>query len=444
MNRVSSDGVNRISVFGLGKLGSVIAACHASRGFHVIGVDVVPEVVARVARCEPPVQEPGLAELYERSAGRLTATDDVVETVHASDVSLLVVPTPSHEDGSYDVRAAVRVCERIGEALARKDGYHLVVMKSTVLPGDCERELVPALEKASGRRVGKNLGFCYSPEFIALGSVVRNLQHPDLVLVGESDSRAGDLTEAIYRRVIDHEPPLARMSVVNAEIAKLAVNTYVTMKITFANSLARVCENFPGGDVDVVTDAIGRDSRIGGKYLRGGLGFGGPCFPRDNRALLSLARALGVPFHLAEATDATNLDPARSVVQRIAATVAAGAQVGVLGLSYKPDTPVVEHSQGVFIARELADRGFRVTAYDPLAIDAARPLLEDRVKFAESAQAAVDGREAVVIATPWPQFAQLGWSSDPKSAPVVFDCWGLLEAHDGVGRVRLGAGPVSR
>jgi UDPglucose 6-dehydrogenase len=444
MSSAAPRRIQRISVFGLGKLGSVVAGCHASRGFDVIGVDVVAEVVARVARCVPPVQEPDLERLYESSRGRLTASDDTKQAVHGSDLSLIVVPTPSHDDGSYDVRAAVRVCEGIGEALASKDGYHLVAMKSTVLPGDCHAQLIPALERTSGRRVGRDFGFCYSPEFIALGSVVRNLFHPDVVLLGESDERAGDLLAAVYRRVLGREPPLARMNIVNAELAKLAVNTYVTMKISFANSLARVCERLPGGNVDVVTHAIGADTRIGSKYLKGGLGFGGPCFPRDNRALLSLARRLGVPFHLAEATDAGNLDPARELVRRLADAVAAGSRVGLLGLSYKPDTAVVDHSQAILIAKELSARGFEVTAFDPLAIDAARTELGDQVKFAESGQAAIDGQQAVVIATPWREFAALDWSDPSGRGPLVFDCWGLLDEQAALRRVRLGAGPEPR
>lgn len=440
MGGVGGSSVPRISVFGLGKLGAVVAGSHASRGFQVIGVDVNPVHVEKVDRCEPPVPEPGIEALYAASRGRLRATDDARRAVMESDVSLLVVPTPSEPDGSYSVKYAVRVCERIGAALAEKDGYHVVAMKSTVLPGQSQEELIPVLERASGKRCGEDFGYCYNPEFIALGSVVHNIFHPDLCLLGETDARAGDVIEGLYRRILDDEPPLARMNVVNAEIAKLAVNTYVTMKITYANSLARVCERLEGGDVDTVTAAIGRDSRIGPRYLKGGLGFGGPCFPRDNRALLSLARRLGVPFHLAESTDATNLDPARAVVDRVAERVPAAGRVGVLGLSYKPDTPVVDHSQGLFIADELARRGFQVTAYDPMAMDAARQELADRVAYADSAQGAVDDQDAVVIATPWSEFEKLDYDGAARARALVVDCWGMLPKHDGEFRVRIGMG----
>ncbi|MFQ5699083.1 MAG: UDP-glucose dehydrogenase family protein [Myxococcota bacterium] len=431
--------IRRISVIGLGKLGAVVAGCHASRGFDVIGVDIDARAVEHVACGKPPVPEPGIEELYAMGRARLTATQDMRAAVQDSDASLVVVPTPSDADGGYSLAHALRVCEEIGAGLSSKEGYHLVAMKSTVLPGACAADLIPALEEASGKRCGEDFGFCYSPEFIALGSVIHDIFHPDLVVLGESDRLAGDLVEGIYRRLLQAEPPLARMNLVNAELSKLAVNAYVTMKITFANSLARICERLAGGDVDAVTGALGMDSRIGPKYLKGGLGFGGPCFPRDNRAMLSLARRLGVPFSLAESTDATNLDPARAVVERVVARAPAGARVGVLGLSYKPDTPVVEQSQGVFIARLLRERGFQVTTYDPLAMDSARRELGDQVKYAESAQAAVDDHSAVVIATPWPEFGSLDYSAMGLGDPLVVDCWGILADHDGTGRVRLGA-----
>ncbi|MCG8592439.1 MAG: nucleotide sugar dehydrogenase [Proteobacteria bacterium] len=429
--------VENISVHGLGKLGSVVAGTLASRGFNVIGVDVSAISVEKVARREAPVLEPGLQELFDLSEGRIGATLDGREAVLASDASLLVVPTPSDGDGSYSLRFALNACSEIGRALREKDGYHLVVMKSTVLPGACEGELIPRLEQESGKRCGEDFGFVYNPEFIALGNVVRNLLYPDMVLVGASDEVAARLVEGIYERVLETEPPLEHMNIVNAELAKLAVNTYVTMKITYANSLARLCEKLPGGDVDVVTRALGRDTRIGAKYLKGGLGFGGPCFPRDNRALLFQARKLGAPFQLAEATDATNEDPARHVAHMACDAVGEGGRVAVLGLSYKPDTPVVERSQGVFVAKLLKQSGLEVTVYDPMALEGARAELGDGFKYAESSDAAIEGKDAVVLATPWPEFAKLGYQAEQ----VVFDCWGVLTREQAPGLVRLGVGP---
>lgn len=424
-----SDAPARIAVFGLGKLGAVIAACHASRGFQVTGFDVDPRVVALVAEGRPPVREPGIDALFAACEGRLTASADAEAAVRASDVTLIVVPTPSEPDGSYSLRFAREACESIGRALRDDPRPHLVVMKSTVLPGACERELVPALERAAGRRLGEHgLGFCYAPEFVALGSVVRNVFHPDLVLVGESDAAAGDTFARLSQRLVGGARPTARMAIVNAELTKLALNAFVTTKITFANLLGQICEALPGGDVDAVTSALGLDGRIGGRALTGGLGYGGPCFPRDNAALLCLARALDVPFPIAEATDGANRALPARVAEQIVARAPAGARVAVLGLSYKPDTAVVEESQGLALAAALAARGLSVAAYDPIALEAARSELGDAIKYAESAEACVTGAEVVVIATPWPEFRGLGLAARAAASggPLVVDCFDLL------------------
>jgi UDPglucose 6-dehydrogenase len=425
------EAIRSIAVFGLGKLGAVTAGVHASRGFRVIGVDLNLASVERCNRGAPPVEEPGLEELYGECRGRLSAMTDGAAAVAETDASLIVVPTPSDADGGYSLDYALQVCDVIGTALRHKRGYHLVVMKSTVLPGACSELLIPRLEERSGKRGGRDFGFCYNPEFIALGSVIRNMLNPDLVLIGESDATAGDALADVYARVLNGSHPTARMNLVNAELAKLAVNTYVTMKITYANLLAQLCERLPGGDVDAVTEALGLDGRIRRKYLKGGLGYGGPCFPRDNRAMLCLAQRLGVPFNLAEATDRANQELTVRVAELVAAKTTAGGKVAVLGLSYKTNTAVVEESQGVLIAQLLTGRGIEVTAYDPVAIEPARRILKDSIKYAESAQACITNADVVLIATPWAEFKDLDYS--PRSGttrPLVIDSWGLLNGID--------------
>lgn len=436
-----------ISVFGLGKLGAVVAGCHASRGDRVIGVDVNPAAVESCNRGVPPVAEPGIEGLYAEGQGRLSATTDGGAAVAQTDASLIMVPTPSEADGAYALRYSLDVCDVIGDGLRRKPGYHLVVMKSTVLPGSCDEHLIPRLETRSGRRCGPDFGFCYNPEFIALGSVISNIFNPDLILIGESDQQAGDTLMDMYGRLLDGPRPTARMNFVNAELAKLAVNTYVTMKITYANLLARLCERLPGGDVDAVTGALGLDARIGRKYLKGGLGYGGPCFPRDNRAMLCLARRLGVPFNLAEATDRANQELTLRVAELVASKMAAGGKVAILGLSYKPNTAVVDESQGVLIAQLLTGRGIEVTAYDPMAMETARHVLKDSIKYAESAQACVTSADVILIATPWDEFKDLDYASRSGGRrPIVIDGWGLLDEmdRDGARIIHLGVNTPGR
>ena len=257
----------------------------ASRGFDVIGVDITESAVRAVNEGHAPVQETGLEDMISAHRDKVRATTSHEEAVLGSDISFVIVPTPSDSRGAFELQYAKYAFEQLGKALAKKDSYHVIVLTSTVLPGATRHGLLPVLEATSGKKCGKDFGLCYGPEFIALGSVIHDFLNPDFYLVGEFDERSGDVLEEVNRRICVKEPVVHRMSIENAEIAKIALNSYVTMKISFANTLADLCERIPGGDVDVVSDAIGSDTRIGRKYLTGGLGFGGPCFPRDNVAL---------------------------------------------------------------------------------------------------------------------------------------------------------------
>jgi UDPglucose 6-dehydrogenase len=417
-----------IAVIGLGKLGAPLAAVLASKGHCVIGVDHDPDAVAAVNAGRAPVSEPGLQACIDQARGRLRATTDYAEAIGASDLSYVIVPTPSGPDGRFGNHFVLDAVRRIGAALREMPQYHVVNIASTMMPGSCGGDIRTALEAASGRMVGVDVGLCYNPEFIALGSVVHDLLHPDMVLIGQSDPRAGDIVEAVYRGILATAPAVRRMGWVDAELTKIAVNTFVTTKISYANMLGEICERLPGADVDVVTAALGMDSRIGPKYLRAALGYGGPCFPRDNVALAALASGLGLRADVAEATDSVN----RRQVARVMALVgrlAGGnpATVAVLGMAYKPDTPVVDESQGVLIASALADAGHLVFIADPEALDAARAVLGDRVTAVETAEAAIAPAGIVVIATQASAFRALSPAAF-QGGKIVLDCWRILPA----------------
>lgn len=404
-----------------------MAAVMAHKGHAVIGVDVNPAYVAAIQQGRAPVREPGLAEMIQANRASLTATLDYEEAVLATDVTFIIVPTPSGEDGRFSLRYVLSAAEKIGAALRKKRGWHLVTLSSTVMPGSTEGPLRAALEEASGKRCGPDFGLCYNPEFIALGSVVRDMLNPDMILIGESDERSGGILEEIYRGVCESNPRIQRMSFVNAELTKLSVNTFVTTKISYANMLAEVCETLPGADVDVVTAALGCDTRIGPKYLKGGMGYGGPCFPRDNVAFAALARTNGVPALLAEATNATNRHQVPRLTEWILSRLPEGGTVGILGLSYKPNTEVIEESQGVGLAQSLLLAGVRVAVYDPAALDNARAVLAGDIEFAGSVAECAGRADVLAITTPWPEFRHLQPQELKHSGrPTVLDCWRLF------------------
>lgn len=418
-----------VSVVGLGKLGSPMAACIAAKGHTVVGVDLNTHFVEKINAGLAPVFEPGLQEMLARTGGRLTATADVADAVRRTDYTFVIVPTPSDATGGFSMKYAIAAAQSIGEALAAKSTYHLVVLVSTVMPGCTTGELVPTIERASGKKVGKDIGVCYSPEFIALGSVIRDMLNPDLLLIGESDPRAGQLLADFYLSVYDTRPHVARMAPVNAEITKLALNTYVTTKISYANMLAQLCERLPGGNVDEVTTALGADSRIGRKYLKGSIAYGGPCFPRDNVALASLGRRLGLTTHLPEATDTINNAQVDRLKALATARLPEGGTVGLLGLSYKPGTNVIERGQGFELAQALLADGYPVAVYDPCAMESARPFLQGPVTFAADVAACARQADVLVVCTPAEEFKSLDPAdlARPADRAVVIDCWRLLD-----------------
>jgi UDPglucose 6-dehydrogenase len=418
-----------ISVVGLGKLGVCLAACAASKGMRVMGVDLSPRTVALVNEGKPPVLEPGLTEMMEAHRERLKATHDMGLAVAGSSITFIVVPTPSEASGAFSLRYVVHAIEEIGRSLRNKNDYHLIVVVSTVLPGATQFGILPILEQASGKSCGTDFGLCYGPEFIALGDVLRGMLRPDFVLIGESDPRAGSRLEDWYLNFCENRPPICRMNWVNAELTKIAVNTYVTTKISFSNMLSGICERLPGADVDTVTNALGRDSRIGRRYLTGGLGYGGPCFPRDNQALAFTAKTLGCLATLAEATDAQNRSWCTSVVNRITTVVPRHKKVGILGLAYKPGTNVIEESQPLAIAQALTAQGYSLIVFDPHALDNVRLVLRDKVSYAGSVTECLKSAEAVVIAHPEEQFRKLRSSdfAQCEEPVVVVDCWRILQ-----------------
>lgn len=417
----------RITVVGLGKLGSPIAALYASVGHEVVGIDISERFVELINDGRAPVNEPQLQDLITVGRSNLSATTDWSKGLKGAELSVVIVPTPSQPDGTFTNEFILHAIESIGREFraGTTAPRHTVVIASTVMPGSMNGPIRQALEGTAGVNLGSSLGLVYSPQFIALGSVVRNLQFPDMVLVGASDHQAGDVAEAALRTVVKSDAAFQRMTLVNAEIVKLSVNTFVTTKISFANMLSELCDALEGADVDTVTRAVGSDSRVGTKYLSGGLGYGGPCFPRDNIALAALGRQLGVDATIAVATDQVNDRQVIRIVERVTGLGQSVKVVDVWGLSYKPDTEVIDASQGVQIAAELSRRGLQVRVHDPqVSPEAVRHTGAEWLENPIGASAP----DVIVLATPWPQY--LEWATTVRPNVAFVDPWGLAKAPE--------------
>lgn len=433
----AGQAAGRVAVIGLGKLGAPMAACFAARGHCVVGVDFDNDKIAALRAGRAPSHEPGLAAILKRAAGRLSFSTDTAAACREAELIFVIVPTPSTGEGSFALDALRTACREIGRGIATHPGRPIIVITSTVMPGATSAELQPILEQTSHKRSGVDFGLCYSPEFIALGSVVHDLLHPDFYLIGESDRSSGERLGEFYKTVCENDAPLCRMNFINAEIAKLSVNSYVTMKITFANTLARICHALPGADVDRVTAAIGHDRRIGARYLRGGLGYGGPCFPRDNRAFALFASRAGISETYALVTDRLNLDQNRLIVDEIRGRLPVGSRVGIIGISYKPDTVVTEESPALKIAHALAAEGYRIVAFDPLSDGMIDSAVREAVQLVEQVEACFES-DGVVIADSSRQAGALLElvQRATQEGKLVIDCWRAFAEH----REELGAG----
>lgn len=425
--------LQRITVCGLGKLGACVAACLAARGFEVVGIDLEPSKVEALADGVAPVQEPKLQDTIDQGAGRLHATTSFDEAVETSQACFFVTPTPSLPDGSFTNEYLLKAMHEVATQVRRRQhsGF-LFVINSTVTPGSCDAVVKPMLEQALGGKCGIDFGLCYNPEFIALGDVIRGMLEPDFVLIGESDEASGECLQALYQRFNTNAAPVERMSLASAELAKISVNCAVTMKISFANQLSAVCAKIPSADARAILRAIGKDRRIGLDYLKPGLGFGGPCFPRDNRLFQYTARSLGVEALLAEATDKVNDVVNARLLGTVLAHSPAGDPVGVLGLAYKPFTTVIDCSPGVWLSQQLTKRGRQVFAHDYLAAtNALAALPNGRTQLCSNPGELFEkGCRTVAITCPWPDYRKFFDSEATrimKPGSVIIDPWGVLE-----------------
>jgi UDPglucose 6-dehydrogenase len=426
-----------ISVIGLGKLGLPTAACFALKGNKVFGWDNNQGFLEELWKGNCPIQEPGLKELIEEAGENLIFARNIESAVARSDITLIIVPTPSLPEGGFDNSYVMSVLESMGSILRTKveNGiFHVVDVVSTVMPGSCQKEFIPFLEEATGGKCGDDLGLIYNPEFIALGSVIKDFMNPDFVLVGESDRKSGDMMAELYMSLFRpgpyrpnvKYPSIRRMSLINAEIAKLSLNYYVTMKISYANFLAvKVCTRFPGADVDVITDAIGCDSRIGHKYLKGGLGFGGPCFPRDVRAMSQIVHK--EPYYSMFSQHEINGTVAAWIEQKVLDKEPRAQKVAILGMAYKPGTHVIEESQSVELARTFEEHGYEVHWYDRCVPSSAipGPSFPDQ----DSLPLVIKDADVVILALPekyrWQVIDDL-----VADDAMIIDCWRMAKDFD--------------
>jgi UDPglucose 6-dehydrogenase len=423
----------RVSIVGSGYVGTTVAACLADIGHDVYNIDIDEEIVDAINAGETPIHEPGLDALVSAYGGKtLQATTDY-DAVTDTDLTMLALPTPNEPDGSIDLSAMKAGIESVGEALREKDGYHLVVVKSTVIPGTTEDELRPILESASGKTDGDEIGLAVNPEFLREGSAVDDFMEPDKIVVGtDGDERALDLLATLYEPIVtDWDVPVVETGRREGEMIKYANNSFLAAKVSLINDLGNICKEF-GVDAYEVADAIGLDDRIGERFLRSGIGWGGSCFPKDVDAIRAAARAAGYEPKMLDATVAVNDQQPERLLGLLDDHVdVSGKRVAVLGLAFKPGTDDIRNSRAIPVIQGLLDRGADVVGYDPVAADEMREQFPD-IEYADSPAAALDGASGAVVVTDWDEFAALDEEFDRMAQSVVVDGRRIISRRDGV------------
>lgn len=352
----------KISVFGLGYVGSVTAACFADKGHDVIGVEVNPDKLALFRAGQTPLFEPGLGELLARVHGarRFTATANAAEAIHNATMSFICVGTPSKKGGQADLSHVEHVSREIGEALRSKQGTHTVVIRSTMLPGSIEDVIIPQIESASGKREGQDFHVIANPEFMREGTAIQDFYEPPFVVIGERRAGAGDALAELYRCV---DAAQVRTTIRAAEATKFACNAFHALKITFANEIGQFCKAHTV-DSHEVMDIVCRDTKlnISKMYLQPGLAYGGSCLPKDLRALIGRAREKDVELPMLEAIARSNASQIQRTIDLI--TEIGPREVGILGLSFKVGTDDLRESPLVIMAETLLGKGFKLAIHD--------------------------------------------------------------------------------
>jgi GDP-mannose 6-dehydrogenase len=402
-----------VSVFGLGYVGSVSAASFAADGHTVIGVDVNPDKVASLNEGRSPIVEKGLDELIRAGAanGSLRATPSTEEAVRASDLSLLCVGTPSRKNGSLDLTYLERVCEQIGTALKQKDAYHVVVVRSTVLPGTTHELVIPTLERASGKQYGTGFGVTVNPEFLREGTAIQDFRHPPLTLVGHNYKSDAAPTAALYGRV---EAPLVNTSIRTAEMIKYASNTWHALKVCFANEIGNLCKRV-GIDSHDVMDIFCRDEKLNlsSYYMKPGFAFGGSCLPKDVRALQYRAKEVDLQMPVIQAILGSNQLQIQHALEQV--TESGRKRVGLLGFSFKAGTDDLRESPIVILAEALLGKGYDLRIYDrnvsiARLVGANKEYINTQIPhlsslLCESIDDVLDHAEVIVVGNAAPEFS---------------------------------------
>jgi len=398
------DRIINISIIGAGYIGLTAAVVFASKGHQVICVDTNKVKVDQINQASSPIREVNLDDLLSTCVNvkkNLRAYSDYNETIN-SDIVFICVETPSKTNGEIDLTYIRNSAKEIGQALAKVNAYHVVVVKSTVVPGTTEGVIIPILEEYSLRKVGKDFGVAMVPEFLQEGNALHCFLNPDRIIIGEYDYRTGDMLQEIYN---DFSSPILRTDIRTAEMIKYAANAFLATKVSFINEIGNMCRKL-GIDTYEVAKGIGSDRRIGNKFLDAGIGFGGPCLPKDLEALINRARELDCETELLQSVSNVNKKQPLKLIEIARKRLGnlSNKKITVLGLAFKPNTGDVRQGPSLKIITQLLQEGAIVKVYDPWAMANAKQIFSGGIEFCDNVLDAIAGSDCIIIATEWDEF----------------------------------------
>lgn len=404
----------KISIIGAGYVGLCTAAGLASKGYHVIAIEVDPQKAQKINQGIPPFHEPGLEEKLKTSIqnGNLQCltSNQAENAIQNTDITFMTVGTPSKHDGSIDLTYIQEASRDIGKALKQKNSYHVIVVKSTVVPGTTQNTVKPILEAQSNKTCGNDFGLCMNPEFLRQGSAFQDTINADRVVIGAYDKQSGDTLENLYQTFFNqNRPPIIRTTLSTAELIKYASNAMLATKISFINTIANMCEKLPGADVTTVAKAMGLDKRIGPLFLDAGLGYGGSCFPKDIKALIACSKSLGYKPEILDAVENLNHNQPLKAVQLCEKLIGSLNQkrIAILGLAFKPDTDDMREARAIPIINQLIKLQANIVVYDPVAIPIAQTIFKNQIQYAPSALDCLKNADCAILITEWPEFKTL-------------------------------------
>jgi UDPglucose 6-dehydrogenase len=418
----------KIAVVGTGYVGLVAGSCLAETGNTVTCVDIDESKIARLKEGHIPIYEPGLEPLVKRNKdeGRLTFTTDLDAAIRSSDVIFIAVGTPAGEDGSADLKYVLAAARSVGKAA---NGPKIIVDKSTVPVGTAAK-----VKKAAQAETRHKISVVSNPEFLKEGNAVNDFSKPDRVVIGCDDPKAAEVMKRLYAPFVRTGNPVIVMDVVSAELTKYAANAMLAARISFMNEIAQICERV-GADVNKVREGIATDTRIGHSFLFPGAGYGGSCFPKDSKAIISTAKEYGYRFRVMEAAEQVNDDQKKHLFKKLEQHWKgdfSGKSVGMWGLAFKPRTDDVREAPALVLAELLLAAGCKVKAFDPAAIEATRRVLGERIGYSKNMYEAADGVDALLVVTEWNEFRNPDFErlKTIMRRPAIFDGRNLYDGAD--------------